>query len=108
MHYILFDSKSRKTVYFSTKPELLDWILSHSYVLTLRMLHRILIYRCPSGFSEYLSIYRSLPKDYYYCTLNQFIMPERGSVPAMNFIHLHEEFFKKSDHTVLEHSCPCP
>ena len=31
---------------------------------------------------------------------------ERGSVPAMNFISRYVEFFKKPDHTTLEHSCP--
>lgn len=73
MHYILFDTRSRKTLYFCTKMDLLDWVEIHSYVLTLSMLHRVHIYRCPGGFNEYLSISRSLPQDYYYSTLYSFL-----------------------------------
>lgn len=73
MHYILFYPRNSKCVYFSTKSELLDWIQSHSYALTLKMLHSINVYRCPGGFNEFLKISRSLPRDYYYCSLNDFI-----------------------------------
>lgn len=31
---------------------------------------------------------------------------EQSSVFSMNLIPLYEEFFKKPDHTALEHSCP--
>ena len=33
-------------------------------------------------------------------------VPEQGSVLPMNCIPLHEELFKKPEHTAFEHSCP--
>ena len=93
MHYILFDPKISKSIYFSNKSDLLDWIQTHSYAISLHMLHRINVYRCPGGFPEFLRIYRSLPQDYFYCSLNNFI--------NQNWLHMYELQLLASDGTVI-------
>ena len=57
------------------------------------------------SFKQLLFLYKNLSDD----GKTLLVIPcisERGSVFAMNFIHLYEELFKKPDHTALEHSCP--
>jgi hypothetical protein len=57
------------------------------------------------SFKQLLFLYKNLSDDGK-TSLVILGISERGSVFAMNFMSWYEEFFKKSDHSALEHSCP--
>ena len=56
-------------------------------------------------FKHFLLLYKNFSDDIK-PLLVILCISEQGSVFVMNLIPLYEEFFKKSDHTALEHPCP--
>lgn len=75
MHYVFFYPFTQKSIYFSCKQDVIDWIESHRYLINRSTKNIIHVYRCPNGFNWYLKNHSNYSRysDYWIGTLGQFI-----------------------------------
>lgn len=79
MHYVLTFGTARTPKYFENKSDLLGFLCEVECLLSNKMRHRIKVWRCPYGYTQFRNIwkdymYGSAPKEFYISTLKDFAL----------------------------------